>query len=41
MTYFAEQMETIDVRIFHHRVTFRPEQIIPAIDLRTSGNDGE
>ena len=38
VTYFAEQMETIDVSVFHHRITFKPEAIIPAIDLRTSAD---
>lgn len=36
VTYFAEQLETIDVSTNHYRVTFRPQQIIPDIDLRGS-----
>ena len=41
VTYFAEQMETIDVSVYHHRITFKPEAIVPAIDLRTSVDDGQ
>ena len=36
VTYFAEQMETVDVDVYHHRVTFKPQQIIPDIDFRMS-----
>jgi hypothetical protein len=39
VTYFAEQLETIDVSTNHYRVTFRPQQIIPDIDLRASFED--
>jgi len=39
VTYFAEQLETIDVSTNHYRVTFRPQQIIPDIDLRGSFDD--
>lgn len=38
VTYFVEQMEVIDVDEFHHRIIFRPETIVPDIDLETSGN---
>ena len=41
VTYFAEQMKHIDVSEFHYRVTFKPELIAPAIDLRTSIGDDE
>ena len=34
VTYFAEQLETVDVSVFHHRITFKPQTIIPEIDLR-------
>lgn len=40
VSYFAEQMETVDVDAYHHRVTFRPETIVPDIDLRTSDGEG-
>ena len=36
VTYFAEQMETVDVGVYHHRVTFKPQQIVPDIDFRAS-----
>lgn len=36
VTYFAEQLATADVSAFHHRVTFKPQQIIPDIDFRGS-----
>jgi hypothetical protein len=36
VTYFAEQLEGKSVSVYHYRVTFKPEQIIPAVDLRTS-----
>jgi hypothetical protein len=39
VTYFAEQLETIDVSANHYRVTFKPQQIIPDIDLRGSFED--
>lgn len=39
VTYFAEQLEAVDVSVNHYRVTFRPQQIIPDIDLRGSFSD--
>lgn len=39
VTYFAEQLETADVSVYHHRVIFKPQIIIPEIDLR--GDAGE
>jgi hypothetical protein len=36
VTYFAEQLETADVNVFHHRVTFKPQTIVP--DVRFSGS---
>ena len=38
VTYFAQQVETVDVSVYHHRVTFKPEAIVPAINLRTSAD---
>ena len=37
VSYFAEQLESVDVDEFHYRVIFRPETIIPDPDLETSG----
>jgi hypothetical protein len=39
VTYLVEQLEPVETDMFHHRVTFKPEEIIPSIDLRTS-NEG-
>lgn len=36
VSYFVEQIESSNVDPFHHRVVFRPETIIPEIDLQTS-----
>ena len=37
VSYFAEQLEPEGVDPYHHRVIFRPEVILPDIDLQTSG----
>lgn len=37
VTYFAEQLDPASVDPFHHRIVFRPEAILPDIDLQTSG----
>lgn len=36
VSYFVEQLESADVSQYHYRVIFKPEQILPDIDLRTS-----
>ena len=36
VTYFAEQLRTADVSVYHHRVTFKPQSIVPDIDFRGS-----
>lgn len=41
VSYFVEQMEPVDADEYHYRVTFKPEQIVPDIDLRTSGDEGQ
>ena len=33
---FVEQLESVDVSIYHYRVVFKPETLIPDIDLVTS-----
>lgn len=35
VSYFVEQLEAADAGEYHYRVTFKPESIIPDIDLRT------
>lgn len=39
VTYFVEQMDGSDVDTFHYKVAFRPETLLPDIDLQTSGDD--
>ncbi|ACT00209.1 hypothetical protein [Paenibacillus sp. JDR-2] len=36
VSYLVEQTDAIDVDPFHYRIVFRPESIIPDIDLQTS-----
>lgn len=36
VTYFVEQLDPVSVDSYHYRVMFRPETIIPDIDLDTS-----
>lgn len=38
-TAFVEQLEPNKVSAYHYRVTFKPQSIIPDIDLRTSGTE--
>ena len=39
VTYFAEQLSPGDVSAFHHRITFKPQVIVPDIDFRGSMNE--
>lgn len=39
VSYFAEQVETVDVSEYHYRVLLKPENLIPSIDLETSLED--
>lgn len=34
VTYFAEQLEPKDVSVYHYRVVFKPQTIIPDVDFR-------
>lgn len=34
VTYFAEQLSPGDVSVYHHRITFKPQTIIPDFDFR-------
>lgn len=36
VTYFAEQLENSDVSAHRYKVVFKPESILPDVDLRTS-----
>ena len=35
---FVEQLEAVPVDVYHYKVIFKPEMIIPDIDLETSIN---
>jgi hypothetical protein len=39
VTFFAEQMDDADVSVYHYRVVFKPQTILPDIDFR--GDAGE
>ena len=34
VTYFAEQLSPGDVSTYHHRITFKPQVIVPDFDFR-------
>jgi hypothetical protein len=36
VTYFSEQIDSKDVSVYQYRVIFKPESIMPNIDLETS-----
>lgn len=36
VTYFAEQLEAADVSTYRYKVLFRPESIVPDVDLKVS-----
>lgn len=38
VSYFVEQLDAAAVDGYHYRVIFRPETIVPDIDMETSGN---
>lgn len=35
VSYFVEQLDTADVSVYHYRVLFKPENILPEFDLET------
>jgi hypothetical protein len=37
VSYFIEQLEPAKVDEFHYKVIFKPETLVPSIDLETSG----
>lgn len=39
VTYFAEQLQVADVSVYRYRVVFKPETIVPSVDLETSLDD--
>ena len=36
VTYFAEQLQSAHVSAYHYRVIFKPQEIVPNVDVRTS-----
>lgn len=38
VSYFVEQTEAESVSVYRYRVTFKPEAIVPDVDLRTSND---
>ncbi len=38
VTAYVEQLEAVPVNVYHYRRTFKPQTIIPDIDLRVSGD---
>lgn len=41
VTYFTEQLDAAKANVYHYRVIFKPETIIPDIDLETSLSNKE
>ena len=39
VTYFVEQMDPASVDTFHYKVRFRPEELLPDVDVQVSGGD--
>jgi hypothetical protein len=35
VTYFSEQLETADASVYHYRVIFKPEAILPSVEVQT------
>lgn len=35
VSYFVEQLETADVSVYHYRVIFKPEAIVPDFEVQT------
>jgi hypothetical protein len=39
VTYFAEQIDSADVSVHHYRVIFKPQSIVPDMDIRVDGSE--
>lgn len=39
ITYFVEQMDPVSVDTYHYKVQFRPEELLPDVDVQVSGGD--
>ena len=35
VTYFAEQIEQSQIDVYHYRIIFKPQTIVPDVDLKT------
>ena len=40
VTYFVEQLKSVEASAYHYRVTFKPQAIIPDTDFRGDASDG-
>lgn len=39
VTYFAEQLDSANVSVYHNRIIWKPQSIIPNIDIEGSADD--
>ena len=39
VTYFVEQVDPASVDTYHYKVQFRPEELLPDVDVQVSGGD--
>lgn len=39
VTYFAQQVADANVSEYHHRIVFKPQSIVPDMDVRASGEE--
>ena len=39
VSYFVEQLESADVSVYHYRVIFKPQTILPDIDFRSDASE--
>lgn len=39
VTYFAEQLEPVGVSVYRYRVIFKPESLVPSVEMETSLED--
>ncbi len=40
VTYVVEQTEPVKADAYHYKVVYRPETVVPDIDVKTSGKEG-
>lgn len=41
VTYFSEQLTSHDVSVYHYRITFKPDAIVPDINIRSQLVDSD